>query len=129
MYLLLLFSKTYLLNRTSYSTCHWQSVILWNFLSHEIVKPNLVRGLSCFDSAVILQGTEEQYIAALERLTSHFVNIVWSSSSEKIKAVSQYFSFVAKLRVCDVTLPENWFQVLVSHYELQCRPKLCQLFK
>ena len=87
-------------------------------LSHEIVKSSLVRGLSCFDSAVILHGTEEQYIAAVESLTSLFVNVGWSTSSEKTKAVSQYPSFVEKLRACGFMQPEVWFQFLVSHKEL-----------
>ena len=98
-------------------------------LSHEIVKSDLIRGLACFDSAVILHGTEDQYIIAVESFTSHFVDIGWMSSSEKKKAVSQYRSFVAKFRACGVTLPEDWFQFMASTYELQSRPELYRLFK
>ena len=98
-------------------------------LSHEIVKSNLIRGLACFDSAVILHGTEDQYKTAVENLTSHFVGIGWMSSSEKTKAVSQYRSFVAKFSACGVTLHEDWFQFMASHYELQSRPELYQLFE
>ena len=98
-------------------------------LSREIVKSNLIHGLACFDSAVILHGTEDQYITAVESLTSHFKGIGWMSSKEKTKAVSQYRSFVTKLMACGVTLPEDWFQFMDSHYELQSRPELYQLFK
>ena len=98
-------------------------------LSHEIVKSTLIRGLACFDSAVILHGTEDQYITAVESLTSHYVGIGWMSSSEKTKAISQYRSFVTKFRACGVTFPEDWFQFMASHYELQSRPVLYQLFK
>ena len=98
-------------------------------LSHEIDKSSLVRGLACFDSAVILHGTEEQYTAAVENLIGHFVGTGWITASEKAKAVSQYRSFVTKLRDCGVSQPDDWFQFLVSHYELQCRSELYQLFK
>ena len=56
-----------------------------NLLSHEIVKSSLVRGLSCFDSAGTLHGTEEQYTVAVESLTGHFVSVGWITSSEKLK--------------------------------------------
>ena len=87
-------------------------------LSHEILKSSLERGLACFDSAVILHGTEEQYTAAVESLTAHFVGAGWITASEKTKAVSQNRSFVTKLRACGIPQPEDWFQFLVSHYEL-----------
>ena len=98
-------------------------------LSHEINKSSLVRGLACFDSAVILHGTEDQYVAAAENLTSHFVSVGWLTSSKKTKTISQYRSFVTKFRACEVPQPEDWFQFLVSHYEMQCRPELYQVFK
>ena len=83
-------------------------------LLHEIVKSCLVRRLACFDSAVFLHGTEEQYTCAVESLTGHIVD-VGCTTSEKTKAVSQYRSFVTKLRACGVPQPEDWFQFLVSH--------------
>ena len=98
-------------------------------LSHEINKSSLVRGLACFDSAVILHGTEDQYVAAVENLTSHFVSVGWLTSSEKTTTISRYRSFVTKFRACVVPQPEDWFQFLVSHYEMQCRPELYQVFK
>ena len=98
-------------------------------LSHEINKSSLVCGLACFDSAVILHGTEDQYVVAVENLTSHFVSVGWSTSSEKTKTISRYRSFVTKLRAFEVPQPEDWFQFLVSHYEMQCQPELYQVFK
>ena len=58
----------------------------------------------------------------------------WITSNEKIKAVSQYRSFVTKIRACVVTLLGGWFQFLSSHNELHrlvkcaclCLPPLIQ---
>ena len=41
-------------------------------LAHEIVKSELIRGLSAFDHAVMLDGPEKNYLSAIENLTSHF---------------------------------------------------------
>ena len=98
-------------------------------LSHEIIKSDLIRGLACFDSAVILHGSEGQYLTAVECLTTHFFSLGWVSPSEKTRAISQYRSLVSKFRESNVGQKDDWFHFLVSHYELQCRPELHQLFK
>ena len=49
-------------------------------LSHSIVKSDLVKGLSCFDSATVLDSEEERYIAAVEHLTTYFASKGWLSS-------------------------------------------------
>ena len=98
-------------------------------LSHEIIKSDLIRGLACVDSGVKLHGSEDQYVAAVECLTGHFVQIGWLNLSEKTKSVSQYRSIVSKFRTVNMRQVEDWFQFLVSHYELQCRPELHKLFK
>ena len=43
-------------------------------LSHDFLKSTLLRGLSCFDHAVILDGSEQKYTIAIEDLTSYFVS-------------------------------------------------------
>ena len=58
-------------------------------LSHEIIKSDLIRGLACFDSAVIPHGSEGQYLTAVEILTTHFVSLGWMSPSDKTRAISQ----------------------------------------
>ena len=98
-------------------------------LSHPIVKSDLVKGLSCFDSATILDSEEERYIAAVEHLTTYFASKGWLSSADKAKAVSQYRAMVTKFRAGQVDRSRDWFLYLSSHYELQCRTALHQLFK
>ena len=97
--------------------------------SHKIVTSGLIRGLSCFDFAVILESTEENYISCIELLTTHIVQKGWISSSEKTTKVSQYRFLVAKFRSSDVTATEDWFQFLSSHYEIHSRNELHQLFR
>ena len=43
-------------------------------LNHEVIKSDLLRGLSSFDHAVLLDGPEENYVSAVESLTSYFVS-------------------------------------------------------
>ena len=98
-------------------------------LNHEIVKSELIRGLSAFDHAVMLDGPEKNYLSAIENLTSHFLSSGWISSSDKITTVSQYRSFAIKLRSEDGINRDEWIRFLVSHHEMQSRPELLQIFK
>ena len=98
-------------------------------LSHGIIKSDLARGLSSFDSSVIFEGSEQHYTVSIEKLTAHFVGCGWISSGDKVKAISQYRSFVAKLRDGPIPPYEDWLHFLSSHYEIQCRPELYQLYK
>ena len=98
-------------------------------LSHDIIKSDLVRGLASFDSAVILDGTEEHYTSAIEYLSSHFLVKGRITVSDKANAVSQYRAFVTKLRSMRVVDTADWFHFLASHYELQNRRELHQLFR
>ena len=59
-------------------------------LSHDILKSTLLRGLSCSDSAVILDGMEQNYTIAFEDLTSYFVSTGVISAGDKTKDFSQY---------------------------------------
>ena len=46
-------------------------------LEHELVNSNLIRGLSSFDFAVMVEGPERHYVSAVEKLTTYFVNSGW----------------------------------------------------
>ena len=98
-------------------------------MTRDIVRSDLLRGLSAFDSHVILESPEDVYVSAIEKLSTHFVAVGLISSSDKIKAVSQYRSFVSILRSGTSLNYDNWIQFLVTHYEVQCRPELLQLFR
>ena len=98
-------------------------------LSHPRVKSDLARGLSCFVSAIILDKEEERYIAAVDHLTTYFASKGWLSSADKARAVNQHRAVVTKFRAGQVDRSTGWFLYLSSHYELQCRTKLHQLFK
>ena len=98
-------------------------------LSHDILKSTLLRGLSCFDHAVILDGSEQNYTIAIEDLTSYFVSTGVISAGDKTKAVSQYRSFVTKLRANDNVPRCDWVLYLGSHYEMQSRTELSRVFR
>ena len=98
-------------------------------MAHSIVKSDLLRGLSAFDSPVVLESPEDVYLSAIEKLSSHFVAVGLITSSDKVKSVSQYRSFVSKLRTETIPSFDNWIQFIVTHYEIQCRPELLRLFK
>ena len=98
-------------------------------LNHDFVQSDLLRGLSAFDPVVIFENSEEHYVTAIDKLTSQFVAAGLFSSSDKVKAVSQYRSLVTKLRVGSVPEYSDWIHFMSSYYELQCRPELFRLFK
>ena len=98
-------------------------------MMHDIVKSELLRGLSAHDSPVILESPEDVYVSAFEKLSTHFVAVGLISESDKVKAVSQYRSFVSILRTGTVPDYDDWIQFIVTHYEVQCRPELLQIFK
>ena len=98
-------------------------------LQHKIVKSDLIRGLTCFDSAMILDGGEDRYVSAIEQLTSHFTSHGSITASDKTKAVSQYRALVVKFRSSQIDLTVDWFTFLSGHDELHCRPELHQVFK
>ena len=99
------------------------------FLGHEIIKSNLVKGLSAFDSSVMIEGSEEHYSVAFEKLSAYFSNAGWISASDKVKITSPYRSFITKLRADPVLDYDNWVPFLSSHFEIRCRPELFQLYK
>ena len=98
-------------------------------LDHDIVKSDFLRGLSAFDSSVILECPENVYLAAIDKLSSHFVSIGLFSSGDKVKQMSEYRSLVTKLRLSPLPSYDGWVHFLVNHYEVQCRPQLLQLLK
>ena len=98
-------------------------------LQHKTVKSDLIRGLSCFDSGIILDGEEDRYNSAIEQLTSHFTSHGSITASDKSKAISQYMALVVKFRSSQIDWTVDWFRILSGHYELHCRPELHQVFK
>ena len=98
-------------------------------LSHSIVKSDLIRGLSAFDPSVVFEGSEEHYTSAIGKLSTHFANTGWITASDKVKISSQYRSFVVKVRTNPNPQYDDWIHFLASHYEMQCRVELFQLFK
>ena len=97
-------------------------------MEHEIVNSGLVKGLSAFDPAVILDGPESHYITAIEKLSSHFVSMKLITSSDKAKVISQYRSFAIKLRSEAIPAYSDWIHFLSAHHEIQCRPELLRLY-
>ena len=98
-------------------------------LTHEIVKSNLLSGLSAFDSPVVFESPEEVYATAIEKLSSHFVAAGMISSTEKVRVISQYRSFVSKMRTENIPEYEDWVSFIATHYEIQSRPELLLLFR
>ena len=98
-------------------------------LQHKIATSDLIGGLSSFDSVMMLDGEEKNYLPAIEMLTSYFSSHGRITVSDKTKAVSQYRSLVTKFRSGQVCRPDDWFEFLCSCYELHCRPELHRVFK
>ena len=98
-------------------------------LSHSILKSPLIRCLSCFDSAVMLDGPERHYISAIEDLTSYFVSSSLITPGDKTKCVSQYRASVIKLRTVNDVPRGDWVLFLGAHYEMQSRPELSNVFR
>ena len=98
-------------------------------LSHNILKSPLIRGLSSFDSAVMLDGPERHYIAAIEDLTSYFVSSSLITPGDKTKCVSQYRSLVTKFRTASDVPRGDWVLFLGAYYEMQSRPELSSVFR
>ena len=92
-------------------------------LDHEIVKAGLVRGLSAFDPAVIFDGPKKHYITAIEKLSSHFAYIKLITS-DKTKVISQYRSFVIKLRSESVSDLGDRIHFISARHEIHGRPEL-----
>ena len=98
-------------------------------MNYDVVRSNLLRGLSAFDSPVVLESPEDVYTTAIEKLSSHFVSVGLFSSNDKVRMTSQYRSFVTKLRSDPAPVFDDWIQFVVTHYEIQCRPELLRLFR
>ena len=79
-----------------------------------MIKINSNRGLVCFDSDVIWQGTGQQYITAAECLTAHFLDLGWLTSSQKSSAVVQYSLSMTKFRAFGVMFLEDGFRSWLS---------------
>ena len=98
-------------------------------MAHDLVKSELARRISAFDSPVVLESPDEVYVSAIETLSGHFVSTGLFTSSDKVKIVRQYRSFVTKLRGGPIPDYDDWVHFIAKHYEIQCRAHLMQLFK
>ena len=98
-------------------------------MTRDIIKSDLLKGLSVSEFLVVLESPEEVYITAIEKLFSYFLATGLFSSNDKVRAVSQYRSFVSMLRAGPIPGYDDWVQFVASHYEVQCRPELLQLFR
>ena len=85
-------------------------------MAHDLVKSKLARGLSSFDSPVMLESPEEVYVSAIERLSGHFVSTCLLTPSDKVKVVSQYRSFVTQLRGGPIPDYDDWVHFIANHY-------------
>ena len=97
-------------------------------LGHDIKSSDLIRGMSCFDSSVLLDSPESHYRDCIERLVNFFSASGWISVTTKDVVVSQYRSLVTKLRE-DHAQIDDWFNFLCSGHEMRCRPELHLVFK
>ena len=99
-----------------------------SLLSHDLKESDLIRGLSCFDPSVILDAPESHYRDCINRLVCFFADSGWISSTTKDVIISQYRSFIMKLRE-DRAEVDDWFCYLSGGYEMRCRPELHLVFK
>ena len=97
-------------------------------LNHDVLRSDLVRGLSCFDPAVLLDSPEKHYRDCIERLVSYFAECGWLPTTSKDLVVSQYRSFVSKIRKEKVN-PDDWLEFLSGSYEMRNRSELHNVFK
>ena len=98
-------------------------------LQHKIATSDLIRGLSSFDSAMMLDVEEKNYLPSIEMLTTYFTTQSWITVSDKTKAVSQYRSLVTKFLSSQVCRPDDWFGFLCSCCELHCQLELYRVIK
>ena len=93
---------------------------------HDSVKSNLLRGLSALDSSAILVSPENVYTEPIEKLFTHFVIVGLFSSSDKVKMVTQYRSFISKylnlmiefsllLLITNINADQNCYNCLGIH--------------
>jgi len=97
-------------------------------LGHDIVHSDLIRGLSSFDPAVLLDSPEDHYRDCMERLVSCFLEYGWLAANSKDLVISQYRSFVTKIRQEKVN-PDDWMEFLSSSYDMRNRAELHLVFK
>ena len=64
----------------------------------------------------------------MEKLSSHFVSMELTTSSDIAKVTSQYRSFVIILRSESIPAYSDWIHFLSAHHEIQCRPELFRLY-
>ena len=65
-------------------------------LTSELTTSSFSRGLSSFDEAVVLGGSEVHYLNSIQLLCGYFVQQKWIAPNTKPVVVSEYCSLITK---------------------------------
>ena len=63
----------------------------------------------------MIEGSEEHYSVAIEKLPAYFSNAGWISASDEVKITGQYRSFNTKLRADPLPDNDDWVHFLSTH--------------
>ena len=98
-------------------------------LTSEMATSSFSRGLSSFDEAVVLGGSEVHYVDSIQVLCGYFVQQKWIAPHTKPVVVSEYCSLITKFRFDKICNNKEWVSFFSCHYELQSRIELFRLFR
>ena len=98
-------------------------------LTSELATSSFSRGLSSFDEAVVLGGSEVHYVDSIQLLCGYFVLQKWIPPHIKPVVVSEYCSLITKFRSDKICNNKEWVSFFSCHYELQSRIELFRLFR
>ena len=98
-------------------------------LTSELATSSFSRGLSSFDEAVVLGGSEVHYVDSMQLLCGYFVQQKWIAPHIKPVVVSEYCSLITKFRSDKICNNKEWVSFFSCHYELQSRIELFRLFR
>ena len=88
-------------------------------LTSELATSSFSRGLSSFDEAVVLGGSEVHYVDSIQHLCGYFVQQKWIAPHTKPVVVSEYCSLITKLRSDKICNNKERVSFFSCHYELQ----------
>ena len=98
-------------------------------LRHPLKNCLLLKGLSSFDSSVLLYSPPSIYTESIQFLVNELRSSGWLSTAEATLVTSQYRAFVTKLRADGVLLLADYVGFLSSFWDLQSRESLYKVFK
>ena len=104
---------------------HFCSSLLRGAFCHS----QLVRGLSSFDPGVLMHSPETIYTESIQLLVNAFKSSGWITAPETTLVVSQYRSFVTKIRADSTLVPIDPVGFLSTNWELQSRAALYKVFR